>query len=231
MSQDSARTRPFWLVTILYAVAIALVSAYYWRWFVNLKPDAWGNFLAGVFSPLAFLWLVYTAIAQKAELSLQREELSQNNATQREQQAQLQRQADALDAQAKLFRGQAAAAYLPIMVLHRGSRHPEGFELEIVNNGSPVVDLLAANARIIATSINGTKRFFGGTTAPLWEKGAILRLVALGGDDVSVGFRLMVTRLDLVKMVYILGYSFTDQRLSILDMHEADPDDYTPYLE
>jgi hypothetical protein len=72
-----------------------------------LQPSEWGDVLAGVFSPLAFFWLVYTARNQRRELELQRNELAlqrreleQNNRSQAEQAIALQSQVRRLDAQA-----------------------------------------------------------------------------------------------------------------------------------
>ena len=41
-----------------------------------LKPNEWGDLLAGLFAPIAFLWLVATVWIQSDELRLQREELA-----------------------------------------------------------------------------------------------------------------------------------------------------------
>lgn len=41
-----------------------------------LAPNEWGDLLAGVFAPIAFIWLVATVWIQSDELRLQREELA-----------------------------------------------------------------------------------------------------------------------------------------------------------
>ncbi len=41
-----------------------------------LDPNEWGDLLAGLFAPIAFLWLVATVWIQSDELRLQREELA-----------------------------------------------------------------------------------------------------------------------------------------------------------
>jgi hypothetical protein len=47
-----------------------------------MKPNEFGDFLAGVFSPVAFLWLVLGFIQQGHELSLQIAELRHSIAAQ-----------------------------------------------------------------------------------------------------------------------------------------------------
>jgi hypothetical protein len=44
--------------------------------FRNLAPNAVGDFFAGAFAPLAFLWLLVAVLLQKQELELQRQELA-----------------------------------------------------------------------------------------------------------------------------------------------------------
>ena len=68
---------PFVAISVVYLLAILVGS-----WFLGhfeqveaLAPDQWGDVLAGIFSPLAFLWLVYASLSQRTELSLQRHEL------------------------------------------------------------------------------------------------------------------------------------------------------------
>jgi hypothetical protein len=46
-----------------------------WSELWGLTLNNWGDFVAGAFAPLAFLWLVVAVLLQKDELSLQRREL------------------------------------------------------------------------------------------------------------------------------------------------------------
>lgn len=107
------RTKWFVVVTGVYCLVVAFSS---WRFgFLNvgdpsrspLNPHEWGDVLAGVFSPLAFLWLVYASLSQKAELELQRGELALNNVAQRDQFDAMNAQAGAMDRQVELMREQA----------------------------------------------------------------------------------------------------------------------------
>jgi len=106
------RTGWYLVATAVYCAAILLSS-----WLLGfydlsnpsrqpLDPHEWGDVLAGVFSPLAFLWLVYASLSQKAELELQRGELSANNDAQRNQFEAMSAQADAMRMQVELMRDQ-----------------------------------------------------------------------------------------------------------------------------
>ncbi|KRB58447.1 hypothetical protein ASE04_27420 [Rhizobium sp. Root708] len=57
------------------------------------KVGDWGDFWAGTFSPLAFLWLVVAVILQRAELALTRREFEDNRAVAKEQAEESRRQA------------------------------------------------------------------------------------------------------------------------------------------
>ncbi len=79
------------------------------QYVANNNLNSVGDFLAGLFSPLAFLWLIATVLIQSNELSLQRDELAENRAVMgkqaeaAEKQAQfLGRQIDAMERQNNL---------------------------------------------------------------------------------------------------------------------------------
>ena len=65
---DKGMKRGGLAVTGLYALAIALYVYSDWCHFKLLEPNEVGDFLAGVFSPLAFLWLVLGYFQQGQEL-------------------------------------------------------------------------------------------------------------------------------------------------------------------
>ncbi|WP_225590836.1 hypothetical protein [Pseudoxanthomonas sp. PXM03] len=121
-------TKVFWRITAGYLVAV-LVGAWLLGFFdpegTPISPNEWGDVLAGVFSPLAFLWLIYASLSQRAELALQRSELAQNNQTQQDQQIAMDKQARALNAQLKRLEAQADATYEPILIVER-TRHAAG---------------------------------------------------------------------------------------------------------
>ncbi|MGY4639008.1 hypothetical protein [Pseudomonas sp. TE24901] len=77
--------------TAIYLVGIALLIAFKWSEFFGLQLSALGDFLAGVFGPLALAWLVFGYFQQGDELrqgtkalKLQAQELSNSVAQQSE---------------------------------------------------------------------------------------------------------------------------------------------------
>ena len=134
----------FFLLTGLYAVAV-VIGAWRLGYFdpngVPLQPNEWGDVLAGVFSPLAFLWLIYASLSQRAELAMQREELSQNNETQDAQREEMRRQVDAMTAQAKLLEAQAAAMFDPLFIIRQITSVRGSYAVTIENRGSDVVNI------------------------------------------------------------------------------------------
>lgn len=105
------KTSRFKLATGIYSL-IVIVGAGCLGFFsttgrVPIDPHEWGDVLAGFFSPLAFLWLVYASLSQKAELELQRGELERNNIAQRDQYEAMKAQAGAMRDQVKLMQDQA----------------------------------------------------------------------------------------------------------------------------
>lgn len=54
--------------TVVYLFGIASISGFNWADFSSLKPNEWGDFLAGAFGPLAIFWLVLGFFQQGHEL-------------------------------------------------------------------------------------------------------------------------------------------------------------------
>ena len=65
-------------LTIAWLFAVLGLGFSRWDQASALKLNEIGDFLAGTFSPIAFLWLVVAVFLQKAELESQREELRQS---------------------------------------------------------------------------------------------------------------------------------------------------------
>ena len=83
------------VVTALYIFFILLIrGGDAWTLLWEEKLNALGDFLAGVFTPVAFGWLIYGYFLQKTELRLQREELQKAQETLGKQFEVLQQQAD-----------------------------------------------------------------------------------------------------------------------------------------
>src|SRR3982751_3840399 len=64
-----AKATVSWLI-----VGIALM-AFASNWSQSVKPNEWGDIFAGLFAPVAFLWLVLGFVQQGQELKLQVQEL------------------------------------------------------------------------------------------------------------------------------------------------------------
>jgi len=216
-------TRLFWYGTFAYAMVVGLFSYLHFPSFLSLQADGWGNFLAGIFSPLAFLWLLYAALAQRAELQLQRDELRQNNESQRQQ-------ADALEAQARQFRAQADAEYSPIIVLATSGHHERGVLLELMNRGASVFDLRGNET---VTFIAAQQSEAGpwhqapgrGHTLPLWVSNCRMQVVVTGerDNDGNTDFVLDVRRYDLLRVRYRCKYVNPEQRVTVLERNVEDP--------
>lgn len=141
----------FFILTGLYLAAVIIGACE--RGFFDpagtpISPSEWGDVLAGVFSPLAFLWLIYASLSQRTELELQRKELKKNNKTQEDQRNAMDKQVEALSAQAKLLAAQATATYEPIFVVGEveGSPVQDSFIVVWVENlGGDITNVLPAN--------------------------------------------------------------------------------------
>lgn len=77
--RPKATQRILWIVVPLTVFWLAGSLTLAFCSFPNLDPpnklNEWGDFAAGAFAPLAFLWLVVAVVLQSSELREQREEL------------------------------------------------------------------------------------------------------------------------------------------------------------
>lgn len=72
--------------------------------FSCLRPNEWGDFFAGMFAPIAFLWVAAAVIIQSHELYEQRKEFIQTREVLGEQAAQARQQAEYIAEQTNLLR-------------------------------------------------------------------------------------------------------------------------------
>lgn len=188
-----------------------------------MDPNEWGDILAGVFSPLAFLWFLYTALAQRAELRLQHAELQNNTRAQDAQEEQMQRQANALDAQVQRLRAAADAQYQPILVLTTSaSGGPGRTMIHLRNHGAPILDACVLENGTIAASFTPEGRIAAtvrGSVLPHWPSGISVQIVlddaarAVDGDEQDRIFEVRMTRLDLGIYVHRYYYMSVEQRV------------------
>ncbi len=81
-----------------------------------MSPNEIGDFLAGSFAPLAFVWLAFAVVLQSLELSAQRKELELTRGVAKEQQLALAEQAKTMSETARLNREQRARGDLNTLV-------------------------------------------------------------------------------------------------------------------
>lgn len=64
------------VLTAVYLFLIIMFSIFDFNDMKSLKPNEWGDFFAGFFAPLAFLWLIFGYYQQGQELRLQAKEFA-----------------------------------------------------------------------------------------------------------------------------------------------------------
>lgn len=63
------------ILTVAWLVVLGAIVFSNWNAMAEMAPNEWGDFLAGSFAPLAFMWLVFGYFLQGRELKLNREAL------------------------------------------------------------------------------------------------------------------------------------------------------------
>ncbi len=112
-------------------ITIARYDNTSWWWLQTVPMNELGDALAGVFAPLAFLWLVIGYWMQSEELRLQRKELEENTAA-------LEKQASILE---KEFE-RAVATQQPRLKFSGGSVMGDRRVFTLVNHGQPAIDVI-----------------------------------------------------------------------------------------
>lgn len=138
--------------TGLYAAGVGYYVFVSWLDFQGLPPNAVGDFLAGSFSPLAFLWLVLGFFQQGKELrltndalQLQAEELRNSVEQQRELVSVTREQVFADIESARLERDRRAAAMEPVFAFAKvpGQVNGDGYNFRtiVTNAGNKVTQV------------------------------------------------------------------------------------------
>jgi hypothetical protein len=212
----------FGILSALY-ILWAVVGSWYQHYFeLSLSPTAWATVLEGVFSPLAFLWLLYAALSQRAELELQRKELQQNNETQAQQQRQMQRQADALEAQIQKLDAQSDAKFEPVIVLFKQDEDDPSVLLTLRNVGSPVISVEAiSGGELVANSARDLMDFrkIRGNVLPYWNSQgfAVIRIPRPLEDDANPEFSIGCMRLDAEPILHAYTWVQAEGRIQLTD--------------
>ncbi|CAH0179461.1 hypothetical protein SRABI123_01400 [Pseudomonas sp. Bi123] len=185
--------------TAAYLLLISGAVGFKFQEFQSLKLNELGDFLAGVFGPIAFLWLVLGFLQQGRELKLssdalqlQAEELKNSVEQQKELVSVSREQVQAELDNMRNARDQRAKSIRPLFVVagnggsHSGLHHEMDFSVQ--NLGSTV------------TSVNfdfSDQFKFISQTKHLMEHKDIARFkVSFDGDGEGVGDKLAVTYLD-----------------------------------
>lgn len=119
MSKNANWKAIFAGITAIYLVAIILLPLLLQRYQVelgftegvgvfvdNAKLNSLADFIAGIFAPLAFFWLVAAVMIQSDELKLQRDEISENRHVMEEHAKAAKEQAEFIRVQTDLMREQ-----------------------------------------------------------------------------------------------------------------------------
>jgi len=118
------------LISLGAVTAIWLTSAFFLGWFAHppetcaegtyrcLSANEWGDFLAGVFAPIAFLWLVGTVMIQSDELREQREELKITREVMKKQTGEAEKQAAFIGLQTAIFQQEKRDEQLRMKLMH-----------------------------------------------------------------------------------------------------------------
>lgn len=137
----------FWgaILTVAYLFLMGWWLSVNWAAFLCLKLNELGDFLAGTFGPVAFLWLVLGFIQQGRQLNLQAEEL-QNSVVQqtniaRATHAQVEAQIAAMDAERARYEEQflARLIFRPKHSITSGNIRTKYFDIQ--NLGNDAVNL------------------------------------------------------------------------------------------
>jgi hypothetical protein len=142
-------------VFVSFAWLIAAAALLFWKWpdFQSMPPNAWGDFFAGCFAPLAFLWLVLGYLQQGEELrlstkalQLQAEEL-RNSVRQQQALVEVSRQQVESEREALLYERQVREEAVKPKFSVRpagGTFHGNGesnYNLVILNSGRTATDV------------------------------------------------------------------------------------------
>lgn len=137
----------FWgaILTAAYLSLMGWWLSVNWAAFLSLKLNELGDFLAGTFGPVAFLWLVLGFIQQGRQLNLQAEELQNSVAQQtniaRATHAQVEAQIAAMDAERARHEEQflARLIFRPKHSMTSGNIRTKYFDIQ--NLGGDAVNL------------------------------------------------------------------------------------------
>lgn len=146
-----------------------------WVSFLSLKPNEWGDFLAGSFGPLAIFWLVLGFFQQGQELRLQVKELALSVEQQKESVSVTR---DALDHDQLLQREKEQARIKSIQpsfsIIASGGSQQGGHNGKITN--TVTVTNTRSSASNVSLVFQPPVHAGGLNFKPFWSKGEDVRL-------------------------------------------------------
>ncbi len=142
-------------ISIFYFIVLFAALKANWCQAVTMTPNEWGDFLAGSFSGLAFIWLVITFFQQSEELRLntralkaQEEELKHQVEETRRLVEQSEKQSNAAEGQRQIQQENLALAYQsniqPVIVFYNKGQRP--WEIANVGKG-PALNVITAGGK------------------------------------------------------------------------------------
>jgi hypothetical protein len=189
------------VVSIAWLLVMAWVACYDPAVARGMKPNEWGDFFAGFFAPLAFLWLVLGYLQQGQELQLstkalhlQAEELKNSVQQQRElvevtrQQVESDREALLLE---RTIRQEAAKPRFDIQNQGGSSGNSGNYHITITNAGNTATKVIGT-----IEGVSGTSTLFNipmfvreiqhgavlSVTEPFPDSGATLTITYIDAD-------------------------------------------------
>lgn len=128
------------LLSMAYIVLGVVYCLQEWSALAGLEPNEMGDFLAGGFGPLAFLWLVVGYFQQGTELRQNSRALHLQAAELRASVEQQQRMAEAAEAQLRSLKQAELSSHTPRFVFESGNKSPYGAQpayfVRITNEGA-----------------------------------------------------------------------------------------------
>lgn len=201
------------IITSVWLATMAIL--FYWSstQASQMKPNEWGDFFAGVFAPLAFLWLVLGYLQQGEELRLstealrlQAEELKNSVEQQRElvevtrQQVESEREALAYERRQREEEARPSFVVVGGGGTFRGDGHCY-YSFVLSNTGNSAVSLL-----VDVVPVTGEHRRL--LDIPLFERGKQQRLEFESPEPLQgVGAQLQLSFKDLLGKQYHIPYA------------------------
>jgi len=182
-----AKKLEFWGVsgTVVYLVLIATTVIFKFDSFIRLELNELGDFLAGVFGPVAFLWLVLGFLQQGRELKLSSDALRLQAD---ELRASVEQQTQMVEAQ-QLSLENHERSLDPLLMLQsiEGTHDEDGefhFQFKVVNKGAYCED--------VVISVSSVYFDFNLHPEPLYDDTYTTFSIAEGTDDrvsVTISYR------------------------------------------